>query len=471
MQATYSIPECNLSELESRIEKLNRRAVKLGVPEIVVTKQPECVKHQVRQLTTGQEIGGPATKLVWRDSIEKVANPGAAYLANAFEPTGVVMAWWSVTVTGETPSFDGWEFIAVLEPMHTEDGDALNLIQAVPGMACPIEYRTRIGECDHCHAFRNRKQTFVVRHMDGSHKCVGRQCVKDFLGYNGDPHALAAWSEMLAELGDLCESAGDEEFFGCGRLRDDGWDLRHFLTLTACRIRLFGWLGRGKAEAMFDRRQSTADNVLEILTPPNKTFSPETYRAWEEFVAKHEVNDSDKAMAEAAIEWAKSIPSNEIEGNDYLANVNLVARVGVATRKTVGIAASVIVAYAKAMEWEVNRQRQAAKPESNWVGEIGVRIPMLKVTCEKVIANEGSYGVIGIHKMADEFGNDLTWFASSGDWLKEGETVHIAASVKKHGEFRGRKQTILTRVKVLTDEQVAKELAKASRKAKRQKVA
>jgi hypothetical protein len=142
--------------------------------------------------------------------------------------------------------------------------------------------------------------------------------------------------------------------------------------------------------------------------------------------------------------------------------------VGTASRKTAGVAAAILVAYNKAMERETNRLKFAARPESNWIGEIGKRIQIIKVTCDKVIMNEGHYGVTGIHKMTDGSGNDLVWFASGGEVIKAGETVHVSATVKDHSEYRGRKQTVLSRVTVWTPEGVAEYEAKQARKAARE---
>ena len=453
---TYIVPECNLEELEARIAKLNKRAVKLGVPAITVSKVPDHVRYEVSQLTVNGE-----QNLYWRKDITKVENPGDAFLANAFTPTGRAMTYFAVTVTGVTPTLSGWDFIAVLEPLTTEDGSVENLVQALPGQECPKEFRSAIGRCDHCRIARKRNQTFVVKSAE-TYKCVGRQCLKDFLGYHGDPHKFAAWAESLAELSGMCSAAEDDEWLGGGSGRThEAWDLKRFLALTACRVRLFGWVSRGVARDSYGEKKATADVVLFLLSAPNQYNRKEWEEAWD----VHTVSEADVTLAEVALEWAKEIP--EADRNDFLANVNLVARVGTASRKTAGVAAAIIIAYNKAMEREINRMKFASRPESNWIGEKGKRIQVLKVTCDKVIMNEGQYGITGIHKMTDEQGNDLVWFASGGEVIKAGETVTVSATVKDHGEYRERKQTVLTRVTVWTPEGVAEYEAKEARKAAR----
>lgn len=81
---------------------------------------------------------------------------------------------------------------------------------------------------------------------------------------------------------------------------------------------------------------------------------------------------------------------------------------------------------------------------------------------------ETDFGVTGIHKMVDELGSDLVWFASQGRVLDEGNEYFVAATVKDHTEYKGRKQTSLSRVTVLTPEYVASENLKAEKKAARE---
>jgi hypothetical protein len=196
-----------------------------------------------------------------------------------------------VSITGETPSLAGWTFVAVLEPLTTEDGQTENLVQCLPGETCPVEFRSAIGRCDHCKMTRRRNQTFVVRNVSGEYKCVGRQCVKDFLGYNGDPHKFASWAESLAELSSMCGSAEDEEWMGGGGRIADAWDLPRFLTLVACRVRLFGWVSRSTARDSYEK-QATADVVLEMLTPPN-LYNRDKHN---KLVAAHTITDADSVV-------------------------------------------------------------------------------------------------------------------------------------------------------------------------------
>jgi hypothetical protein len=49
--------------------------------------------------------------------------------------------------------------------------------------------------------------------------------------------------------------------------------------------------------------------------------------------------------------------------------------------------------------------------------------------------------------MKDAEGRVIIWWASGeAEWVKEGETYEITGTIKEHGEYNGRKQTVLQRV-------------------------
>lgn len=85
--------------------------------------------------------------------------------------------------------------------------------------------------------------------------------------------------------------------------------------------------------------------------------------------------------------------------------------------------------------------------ESDWVGQVGEKIE-IEVSVDSVRSVNGYYGMTYLYKLIDSSGNDLTWFASRN--ALEGLTnIKIKATVKKHDQYNGRKQTVLTRVKVI----------------------
>lgn len=94
------------------------------------------------------------------------------------------------------------------------------------------------------------------------------------------------------------------------------------------------------------------------------------------------------------------------------------------------------------------KKREAEDAASEWVGDIKERREF-EIKVLFIIEREGYYGPVDIIKMRDASGNMLTWFATSSHGLRKGDTALIKGTVKKHDEYKGVKQTVLTRCTVL----------------------
>lgn len=445
-QATYTVPATKLDRLKQSIDQLNKRAKKLGLSPIACTVNPDPVK--VVHEYASDDLDNHRHK--YADAL-----PGQAPdQPQGYHPTGHVLPYHSVTVQGDKPQIDGWEFVAVLEPVQLDDGKQENFVRNVPGThgTLPDAIRHRIGDCDHCHTKRSRKETFVLRATEeknadqqAEYRVVGRQCLRDFTGGHYDPHQLAAMAEMLFALSDACEHASDDDdCWGNGSegRQDKSFDLQQVLEWTCKMIQAFGWVSRTKANDEY--RAATADHVMEVLVRPR-----EGVEKWEAFRKKHQPQTADQQHAEAAIAWAADQVDSD---NDYLQNVNLVARMGYTTRSTFGVAVSIIVAYDRVLEQQREAQRAQA---SEWQGTIKERREFT-LTVLSIFGAEGQYGTTGIHRMMDENGNLFTWFASpGGGWLPQGRQLTVKATVKAHDTYKGAKTTILTRVTQITEKQPA----------------
>jgi predicted Kef-type K+ transport protein len=59
----------------------------------------------------------------------------------------------------------------------------------------------------------------------------------------------------------------------------------------------------------------------------------------------------------------------------------------------------------------------------------------------------GEYGESFLCSMRDALGNDVVWFTGENLALNEGDVVTARATVTKHDEFNGRRQTRVNRLK------------------------
>ena len=91
-------------------------------------------------------------------------------------------------------------------------------------------------------------------------------------------------------------------------------------------------------------------------------------------------------------------------------------------------------------------EREMADAASNFVGTVKDRITFdAEVT--GVYSFDTDYGTTMIVRMTDPDDNILVWFATSSPDLERGDNVTLTGTIKDHDEYRGAKQTVLTRCK------------------------
>lgn len=396
----YRINVHRWDEFMKKIERLDKRAVKMGCSPIVV------------------EVLGQMKKIVDKK-------------------TGETEVYNCVTITGEAPSYKGWTFIASLE--HTAAG---NIVRTVPGFELPEKYRHVENYCEHCNSRRRRKETFIVLHEDGTYKQVGRNCIADFLGGHPDPEMYGRWFDLWDKIEEEANSHS-----GGGYSGERIFDLNTYMAFVVECIERFGWVSQSHAREQmeyYDRYiEATAWRAIRNLLPARNKHEQER----KDFEVPSEASIE---KAKVIVEWAKALKDRP-DLNDYLHNLTVIANNGYVTSNKMAFAASMANAYQMELdniEYQARKAKEKAeKPVSQYVGEVGKRMEFT-VTVKKVLKFESRFGVTKFHIMEDEDGNNLVWYASN-EQLDEGETYKLKATVKEHKEYNGEKQTVLTRCAVI----------------------
>ena len=289
LSRVYAIPDGNLEKLQGMVERLNKRADKLGLDPIALTV------------------------LGVRDEQDDKGGLHRSY---------------QVQLTGEAPRLNGWGFVAKLE--HGEEG---NIIRSMPGteVEVPKEYRTAGPLCDHCGLKRDRKATYLVRHDDGTMKQVGSSCLADFMGHP-DPHAVAEFYEAVA---DVAAAANEAE-----RAPDDepraafAFGTERYLAYVVANIREAGWTSRGRARETLEL--ATADAAMTDMTSRDyEVPSPEP---------------GDTEEAKAALEWARTELAGRENLSDYEHNLMVATAYDSVPPENAGLVASLIVTYRRAKD-------------------------------------------------------------------------------------------------------------------------
>jgi hypothetical protein len=461
----HRIPDERWADFQKKFAQLAKRAMKLDVPS---GSRVSFTEERRETMVVVQRPNGDE----WDEKL--VTEQEYATLQAPWRHVGT-RTFHVVTVQGDRPKLNGWRFVGTLQSMRDDENNVINILRAAPGESIPAQYRDAPQWCDQCKTRRFRIDTYIVAHDDGRMAQVGSDCLKDFLGH-ANPESVARFCEYLIELDALGGSFG-EYVHGEGSLH-----LPYILDLTAARVRVKGWMSRSKAREIngeadgYDERveadyadgthtttgrlrrvEATADAVGDYL---DKKLGPK--RMSRDGV---EVTAADLAEAEAALEWIRAQDRNTLQrgDSDYMWNLYAACARSDMSYRTMGIVCSLIAAYQRAMGRERERkERNAQFANSQFVGTVKTReVFRLKLTAEPVhYANDfgGSY----LHRLEDEAGNQIVWWASNlimlnhetrepgedaqfwavGDWL------NLKATVVKHEERNGIKQTTINRAAI-----------------------
>ena len=234
-----------------------------------------------------------------------------------------------VEVVGPVVKFNGWTFAAAID--HTE-----GLVNSAPHVEGDFRAYTEAANCDHCGHNRDRARTFVLRHEDGTQTQVGSTCIKDFLGHSINLYFAFEAPGVL-----------DEEFAGMGGGESHA-PLMGVLAISDAVIRSEGWTPKSAHWGV-----PTAEIVAEYISGKGQ-------RA-QELRATIPVTDENVETAEAARAWALGLDN---PSNDYLFNLHQIAKNDYVTFKSHGLAVSLVNAYRRAVEQEIEKkiEREQSAP-------------------------------------------------------------------------------------------------------------
>ncbi|CAL9956411.1 hypothetical protein VPHD480_0017 [Vibrio phage D480] len=382
INSTYRIRARHITELAARVEAANKIAKKIGVDALTL------------------EVG--------KETYENVLGVNGWYK----------VYYNDVTITGEYPQFDGWDFVTQLD--H-ETG----LVRSHG----ETNHRHLLGDttCDHCNTNRQRNVTYVIKNEHGEEMRVGGSCLKYFIPTKS-VNSLASFFEAVESFGD--------EFVGGGSAKP-----------CYTTIELLTWVCMVvERDGRYIAGGETKFEAMRLLNANTK----EARNDRDELLAKV---DFDK-MTERAETIRKWVGEQEAT-NDFMSNVIASCKPDYIEYKQAGFLAASVVAYSKGVEKEEIMKAKAKKVEelgeSEYIGTVKKR-ETFTLTLEKVIVLDGYYGDTYIHRFRDEQNNLVVWFGSkrlenkADEYVAEGEKATVKATVKTHEEFKGEKQTLVQRV-------------------------
>lgn len=456
--AQASIPSAALDIVQERVDRVARRADRKGFPR----PRLEAGEREVRTV-----YERPAW--ITDDMVPPTGIPRDLLIPKEVEYVDVTIVAEDALVIG------GWQFIASVDPIEV-DGAVTALYRRVPGteaVALPARGRNP-GECDHCRTDRIRNETFLLWHPDHGYKQVGRQCVRDFIGYDADAMlaAIAAYRDLEFD---------EDEIGGWGRAAPQMYPTDVVLTAAAQAVLQQGfYVSKAKAEQseweaedpLMESKplRSTGSVVRFLLTPPHNEDERRAHEQYESWPAEKVLALVDATKAGIAeLRWK--------ERGEWEDNVLLLSETDHVAWKHVGVLASAVILGSRQQERAARAKVAAEKAPSRHFGEKGKRYDF-DATVELVRFFDNDWGGTFLLKFRGDDA-DFLWWSSSPQTVEvdgvereyqTGDRVHVRATVKEHEIDRYTQQpvTVLSRAKLTPPkEQVALPVAVAAPAASR----
>lgn len=311
-----------------------------------------------------------------------------------------------ITVEGEY-KINEYEFVAALQ-FDNESGRNI-----VNGGNIPEEFLTRCA-CDHCKTSRARIRTVILCNGD-EYIQVGNSCVKDYLGVNIERYAtyLSFWRDL--------EDMEEDSKMMIVSARP-AYLVEDVLLETAWRVAKSGYVSKEKAwEWEVDATSSAVWNALHSHL-------------------NHEYTEEHRAAVKAVITFVNA----QEEDFGYISNLKSLINNKYVTNKNFGLLVSSFGYYAAEMRKVAREKADQVTANSQWVQKVGDK---LKFVARPVLiySMETQWGYSYLYRFVQN-GNELIW--KTGTWLDTDIEYEVSGTIKAHNEYRGKKQTELTRCRV-----------------------
>src|ERR1035441_7015316 len=462
--------------LKQRIVELNKKAAKHKVPplEIVIVKEEmiKVIHPDIKKMQMAQPVTIPL-------------DPGLLQDPNSW----VLTKQYTLSIEGEPPHVDGYEFIARME--HTPEGNFIYTSphSSVPNL--PAEFKTVNQHCDVCHTNRDRNETFVIKlekddiprfpdKKAGDLIVVGRNCLARFLpgisvsGLIAYTNMIEATQFDVKEAKEMDEGGGG----GGGKYYEPAEKLLRWIAATY--LHTGRYMSKSQANKNAEAGmggpmvESTISRALSEMRPPLNS-KPQDYPIWSKMGGDPEFT---KKVDDLCAEFETWFPTKDWEKMalekpdkaDFIHNMALVGKQDYLKSQYFGFFSALFQFFLrekKAGEEKISAAKQLAElppspvnfSEPTLIGkrlrdiskeaEIkrlvsgGMEEKAIKksikgrewgweVSVKKISEYEKTqtfgYGDTGIGYrilFSDAFGNDFMWFASSTLSMEEGKKYII----------------------------------------------
>ena len=410
---TYSIPEENIEALEKKLAVIQRKCAKYGC-DFMYRRVGE---HMIKRKEEVEWSWSPVT--YWAKMID-------------------------IEVEGKAVAENGWEIVGAVEKL--EGG---NFITPFIDRQIPERYRNAEMICEHCQSKRARKSVVLMYNEEKDEwKQVGKSCMLDFTGkFNAEDAAFIAqfFDSIRSYADEYCKSYALDPYRAW-------WDTKTVLCYAVECIKHWGYQKEGWGD-----NDRTNMRIARCLFQHPQDTNIQSLMASVKFDAMSTAN---VALVEDICSRLLALDAED----EYTENLQILLKSEQIQFSKFQFVASAVPYYNRLVAREEEQKREAAMSPSNFIGEVGDKIVFDIDSISLVGMYTSSYGYSSQttyrYKFVTPEGNIVMWDASNPIWehwdaekidgvaTVVGLPLQIKATVKKLDEFRGVKQTWITRGKV-----------------------
>lgn len=333
-----------------------------------------------------------------------------------------------------------WVFVATIQ--HKDNGNIIR--QFKTDIEIPEIYRSTDSICEHCNTRRIRKDTYLIyNETTQEFKQVGKSCLQDFTnGLSAENVAqYISWFDEIID-GQQVDSLNSKKYYS----------VEDVILHSIETIKHYGFISRAMAMESDDRFiKTTTERVVEFMFPNRCINSRDILKEMTKINYNYE-NEANKVELNKMLEWLNNT-NNE---SQYIYNLKITVADGYCEHRDFGLLVSLPSAYFKALEREqdklIREQKRAEKRLLNankqYVGNVNERLDIDISTVECITSYPTMYGITRIYRFETVNGDILVWktsnFIEHTDKIKK-----IKATIKAHNEYKGEKQTEISRAKIV----------------------
>jgi len=469
------IPKFKVSVFKSIIKNVTRycKYLKLPLPEVksLGEKSYYVLNKRIAINGTSYIMNNTVT-----DNYEEIKTELKKHdNVNGFNPCTIIsqeVEVFEINIIEEVKPENEWEILGVID--HVE-----SLVISAPNKQIPHELiphnLSDSSNCDHCHTKRQRNKTMFVQNKDTHEtKQVGGTCIRYYLGYDYE-RILTLITELDLFRTDFGESGGwdDEDWY-------DGFGGGYYnpedeIVSVSDSVKYFFWFVKNKgytSKASAERfnmnntdgreKNSTSQDITQYLryinVPPRGGSSRDAKDAMEEWMEDNKkYQDIIKKASNEYYDIMKKFIEERYRDNNFLVNSrNFFITGGVKIKHLRYVISTCSMYWGMKLAEDAKNVKKEETLKSNFVGEVGEKVPLLNLTIQNISGFEGSFGWTNIYRLTDDKGNIFTKFGtinprfitddSEVTEIEKGAIVSFTAEIKKHDTYRDAKQTVLGRL-------------------------